>query len=44
MEERISSLVQMIKNLMNTTGWSAEQTMDNMKVSDSDRRILDSFF
>lgn len=42
-KERITTLIKTIKNLMDTMGWSAEQTMDNMKVSESDRKSLVPF-
>ena len=38
--ERISTLSANIKNLMEKMGWSAEQSMDVLSVSDSDRRAL----
>lgn len=40
---RMETLTQNIKNLMETMGWTAEQTMDNMKVSEGDRKLLTSF-
>jgi len=40
---RIENLLQNIKSLMETMGWSAEQTMDNMKVSAADRKALAPF-
>ena len=39
-KERISTLFANIKNLMEKMGWSAEQSMDVLSVSDSDRRAL----
>mgnify|MGYP005752385265 FL=1 len=39
-EERISTLLFSIKNLMEKMGWSAEQAMDVLNVSDSDRKVL----
>lgn len=36
-EERISTLLKSIKNLMEKAGWSAEQSMDVLEVSESDR-------
>ena len=39
-KERISTLSANIKNLMEKMGWSAEQSMDVLSVSDSDRRAL----
>ncbi|MCD7751042.1 MAG: Rpn family recombination-promoting nuclease/putative transposase [Lachnospiraceae bacterium] len=40
---RIEALLLTIKNLMQNTGWSADQTMENMKVSDADRKALAPF-
>ncbi|EET60284.1 hypothetical protein BRYFOR_07844 [Marvinbryantia formatexigens DSM 14469] len=39
-KERISTLFVSIKNLMEKMGWSAEQSMDVLSVSDSDRKAL----
>ncbi len=39
-KERISTLFANIKNLMGKMGWSAEQSMDVLSVSDSDRKEL----
>lgn len=39
-KERISTLFANIKNLMGKMGWSAEQSMDVLSVSDSDRKAL----
>lgn len=39
-KERISTLLNNIKNLMEKMGWSAEQSMDILSVSDNDRRTL----
>lgn len=39
-ERQIEVLLQSIKNLMETMGWTADQTMNNMKVSDSDRQAI----
>lgn len=39
-KERISTLFANIKNLMEKMGWSAEQSMDVLSVSDSDRKVL----
>lgn len=39
-KERISTLFANIKNLMEKMGWSAEQSMDVLSVSDSDRKAL----
>lgn len=39
-QERISTLFANIKNLMEKMGWSAEQSMDVLNVSDSDRKAL----
>lgn len=39
-KERISTLFANIKNLMEKMGWSAEQSMDVLDVSDSDRKAL----
>jgi len=40
---RIENLIQNIKSLMETMGWSAEQTMDNMKVAEVDRELVIPF-
>ncbi len=42
-KRQIETLLQSIKNLMQTMGWTAEQTMDNMKVSAADRKALAPF-
>lgn len=39
-KERISTLFANIKNLMEKMGWSAEQSMDVLSVSDSDRKVI----
>ncbi len=39
-KERISTLFANIKNLMEKMGWSVEQSMDVLSVSDSDRKAL----
>ncbi len=39
-KERISTLFANIKNLMEKMGWSAEQSMDVLSVSDNDRKAL----
>lgn len=39
-KERISTLFTNIKNLMEKMGWSAEQSMDVLSVSDSDRKAI----
>ena len=39
-KERIFTLFANIKNLMEKMGWSAEQSMDVLSVSDSDRKAL----
>ncbi|MCD7862703.1 MAG: hypothetical protein LUG61_04115 [Lachnospiraceae bacterium] len=39
---RLDALVETIKNLMETMGWTAEQAMDNMKISTDDRIIISS--
>ena len=39
-KERISTLFANINNLMEKMGWSAEQSMDVLSVSDSDRKAL----
>lgn len=39
-KERISTLFANIKNLMEKMGWSAEQSMDVLSVSDSDRKAI----
>ncbi|MCI9048690.1 MAG: hypothetical protein HFG71_15865 [Hungatella sp.] len=37
-KERISTLLESIKNLMENAGWSAEHYMDMLAVSESDRK------
>lgn len=37
---RLSTLLESIKNLMDSMKWSAEQAMTAMKVSDADKAIL----
>ncbi|MCM1156666.1 MAG: hypothetical protein NC392_15030, partial [Roseburia sp.] len=37
---RLDSLLESIKNLMESMKWSAEQAMTAMKISDSDKNIL----
>lgn len=39
-EERISTLLKSIRNLMEKAGWSAEQSMDILEVSESDRKEI----
>lgn len=39
-KERISTLLNNIKNLMEKMGWSAEHSMDVLSVSENDRRAL----
>ena len=39
-KERISTLLNSIKNLMEKMGWSAEQSMDILNVSENDRKAL----
>lgn len=39
-KERISTLLNNIKNLMEKMGWSAEQSMDILNVSENDRKAL----
>lgn len=39
-KERISTLLNSIKNLMEKMGWSAEQSMDILSVSENDRKAL----
>ncbi len=39
---RLENLVQNIKSLMKTMGWSAEQAMDMMQVSEEDRAAVSS--
>ncbi len=39
-KERISTLLANIRNLMEKMGWSAEQSMDVLSVSDNDRKAL----
>ena len=38
-KERISTLLESIKNLMENAGWFAEHYMDMLAVSESDRKI-----
>lgn len=37
---RIENLIQNIRNLMESMGWTAEETMNNLKVSESDRKTI----
>lgn len=37
---RLNTLLESIKNLMDSMKWSAEQAMDMLEVSDSDKEIL----
>ena len=37
---RMSSLLESIKNLMDSMKWSAEQAMAAMKVSEADKEVL----
>ncbi|MCD8016052.1 MAG: hypothetical protein LUG99_23420, partial [Lachnospiraceae bacterium] len=37
---RIENLIQNIKSLMESMGWTAEETMNNLKVSESDRKVI----
>ncbi|MCD8221449.1 MAG: hypothetical protein LUD07_04510 [Clostridiales bacterium] len=37
---RIENLTQNIKSLMESMGWTAEETMNNLKVSESDRKVI----
>ena len=39
-KERISTLLNNIKNLMEKMGWCAEQSMDVLNVSENDRKVL----
>ena len=39
-KERISTLLKNINNLMEKAGWSAEQSMDMLDVSERDRKEL----
>lgn len=39
-KERISTLLNNIKNLMEKMGWFAEQSMDILNVSENDRKAL----
>ena len=39
-KERISTLLNNIKNLMEKMGWSAEQSMDVLDISENDRKTL----
>lgn len=38
--EKLETLLRTVKTLMRKTGWSAEQTMDNMDVPDDERKVL----
>ncbi|MCD7739386.1 MAG: hypothetical protein LUH58_10190 [Lachnospiraceae bacterium] len=42
-QRQIEVLLQSVKNLMETMGWSAAQAMDNMKVSENDRKALEPY-
>ncbi len=42
-ERQIKVTLEHIKSLMESMGWSAEQTMDNMKVSEGERKLLTPF-
>ncbi|MCD8005236.1 MAG: Rpn family recombination-promoting nuclease/putative transposase [Oscillospiraceae bacterium] len=42
-EGRVETLLQAVKNLMQTMGWTADQTMDNMKISEADRKAIAPF-
>ncbi len=39
-ESATKNLLQNIKGLMETTGWSAEEAMDKMQVSEHDREAV----
>ncbi len=39
-KERVSTLLQSIKNLMDNLGWTAEQAMNAMGVSETDRKSI----
>lgn len=39
-KERISTLLNNIRNLMEKMGWSVEQSMDILSVSENDRKAL----
>lgn len=39
-EKRLEELACIARNLMNSMGWSLEQTLKNMQVSNDDRAIL----
>ncbi len=37
---RINNLIEIVRNLMESMKWSAEQAMSAMKVSDADKAVL----
>ncbi len=39
-EGKTNALLQSIKNLMETTGWTAEQAMQKLKISEDDRKTI----
>lgn len=39
-KERVATLLSSVKSLMEKMGWSAEQSMDVLNVSENDRRSL----
>lgn len=38
--KRIDALYEAVKNLMETMKWTAEQAMDAMKISETDKKLL----
>ena len=38
--KRIDALCEAVKNLMETMKWTAEQAMDAMKISETDKKLL----
>lgn len=39
-KERVKTLADSVKNLTESTGWTKEQAMDNMKIADDEQKIL----
>lgn len=39
-KERIKTLADSVNNLMESTGWTKKQAMDNMKISENDRELV----
>ena len=42
-KDRMSTLLKNIKNLMEKAGWSAEQSMDMLDVSEGDRKAIQPY-